>query len=393
MDYLIKPPWKNITWFTLPKRIELYDNTIFSYDLDKNNIDKLILLKDKISTYNSEKWEYSKKLTNPYELIFTSQGKYPSPSSVCLLHPLSRSYFKMIEILQIGNIWDKLPRDIRTGHVCEGPGGFIQAIYENAERNKKRILATTAMTLKPTHYQVPGWKRASTFLKKNTQINVIYGADGTGDILKVDNQDSFIDTSKRTVHIFTADGGVDFTMNYAAQEETIFPILVASSKIAFRCLVQGGVYILKLFDCVSVTTRDFICSLGAAFDKWSLYKPATSRPCNSEQYFIGIGFRSINGGEILRMWDSHIMWSSKFLKDIYEDNFYKTFMDEQNKRVEDQIVSLEKTFENINLSDSDSIKNIWNTNIQICKTYCSTFHLPVVTPIPEGIKISMDDIS
>jgi 23S rRNA U2552 (ribose-2'-O)-methylase RlmE/FtsJ len=393
MSLLFKPPWKNIKWYILNKNIEIENKESDNFLFEKELVDKLYLLKDKISTLNEEQWEYSKKITNPYELIFTSQGKYPSPSSVCLLHPLSRSYFKMNEIMKVSGAWDKMPRDIRTAHVCEGPGGFIQSIYENSDRMKKRIVSTTAMTLKPMHYQVPGWKRASTFLKKYSQINIHYGEDGTGDILKEKNQDSFISTTKRSIHIFTADGGIDFTMNYAAQEETIYPILIASTKIAVRCLLQGGIYVLKVFDCIAETTRDFLVALGSCFEKWCLYKPATSRPCNSEQYFIGVGFKPSTVLDILKVLNTEYKWPNGFLKKGQSDEFYNDFMCEQRKRLDDQIVSLEATFNNINLSDGNEVKKKWISNIQLCKAYCIEFHLPTVNPLPDGINISISDIN
>jgi 23S rRNA U2552 (ribose-2'-O)-methylase RlmE/FtsJ len=385
--------WKNINWYTLPKSIVVdidYKNE--NIDQNLNNIDELMRLKDRIGIFNEEKWEYSKKITNPFELIFTTSGRYPIPSSVCLLHPLSRSYFKMIEILQISNVWNIFKGNIRTAHVCEGPGGFIQAIYDGCERNKVKITNTTAMTLKPTHFQVPGWKRASQFLKKNTQINVIYGRDGTGDILKQENQDFFIDKTKRTINLFTADGGVDFTMNYKAQEETIYPLLIASTKIAVRCLTQGGIYILKLFDCNSQTTRDFILSLGYCFDKWTIYKPCTSRPCNSEQYFIGFGFKTSTFNTIMNILNMDIKLSDGFLGKIGNAEFMNIFKAEQQSRVNDQIIALNDTFTNINLNDKIKIKELWKRNIDTCKQFCNIFHLPTVTPLPEPIDFSLDDI-
>ncbi len=379
-----------MNWYTLPKSI-LVDISC-SNNENLNNMDELIELKDKISIFNEEKWEYSKKITNPYELIFTTSGKYPIPQSVCLLHPLSRSYFKMIEILYNINVWSIFKSNIKSAHVCEGPGGFIQALYDSCERNKVKIISTTAMTLKPTHFQVPGWKRASYFLKKNSQINIIYGKDGTGDILKIDNQDYFIEKTKRTINIFTADGGIDFTMNYKAQEETIFPLLVASTKIAVRCLVQGGVYILKLFDCNSPTTRDFILSLGNSFDKWSIYKPYTSRPCNSEQYFIGFGFKLSTYNTIMNILNLDIEWGNGFLSKIENDNFFELFKTEQLTRINDQIIALHDTFNNINLDDKFKIKELWKRNIDICKLFCNTYHLPVTSPLPEPTDFCITNI-
>jgi len=54
-----------------------------------------------ISLTNGKNWEYYKKIVNPYELVYT-QRKYENfPDSICFLKPLSRSYFKMIEMLDL----------------------------------------------------------------------------------------------------------------------------------------------------------------------------------------------------------------------------------------------------------------------------------------------------
>ena len=72
-------------------------------------------------------WDRYKKYTNPYEYIHTIvPGK---KKSVAKYKPLSRSYFKMIEIVfffkLIENMEDKT---IQTYHLAEGPGGFIEAM-------------------------------------------------------------------------------------------------------------------------------------------------------------------------------------------------------------------------------------------------------------------------
>jgi hypothetical protein len=137
---------------------------------------------------------------------------------------------------------------------------------------------------------VPGWKRATHFLQKNKQVRVVYGEDGTGDLLSCANQADFIRSTPCKVHFFTADGGFDFSTDYDSQEKTIFPLLLASVRTGFEVLAPGGLFVLKFFDLYYDGTRDLICFLSKHFRRWTLYKPATSRPCNPELYFIGDRF-------------------------------------------------------------------------------------------------------
>lgn len=303
-----KPPWVNYKLFnSIP--IQSYSLNLLQFP----NVRQIMLeeLRNKISTYENtnifinDNWEYYKKVANPYELVYT-QTKYSNfPASVSILKPLSRSYFKMIEIIEVFRFFDKhkgefLPSGLRTAHACEGPGGFIEAIFERAEKNKVRIQESTAITLRSIHSNVPGWRRASNFLSRNKQINIIYGEDKTGDILKRENQDSFINSviSKGgKVHLYTADGGLDFSDNYENQEDKIFPILLASAYMGIACLKKGGMLVLKFFDVQNENTKQLIFLLQTCFSSWTLYKPAMSRPCNPEQYFVGVNFKHGYGTE------------------------------------------------------------------------------------------------
>lgn len=367
-----------IKWRTDKFKIEPSDNT--DSVLLSGTPETLSSLKDTIAQLDEEKWDYYKKITNPYELIFTANSTIPIPASVCTLRPLSRSYFKMVEILGTFDIYGHLPKYIRTGHVCEGPGGFIQSIYDTAGKSGISIQKTYAMTLKPTHNYVPGWKRAAVFLKKNPQIKILYGATGTGDILDPVNRASYVEEARRSVHLFTADGGVDFTTNYRGQEQTIFPILVASSLIAIRSLVNGGVFVLKVFDCFGQNTLDLLIGLGTLFQRWTIYKPATSRPCNSEQYFIGIGFNVTSPNtklmaDILEDSMKYGRYQHRLLKHN-EDVLVSDLLDEQLDRIHAQIENLEYTFKLASEHALEKHTEIWEENIRVCQQFCRRFRLP-----------------
>ena len=256
----------------------------------------LLEAKDRISALEAAKrWELVKKMVNPYEIVYTHEDRFFHPS-IALIKPLSRSYFKMIEMMHVLQFFECLPKQspkIRSAHVAEGPGGFIQALVELCERNKKILSSATAMTLKATDQRVPGWRRASTFLNHHREIKLHFGADGTGDVYKLENQDSFVAATAPGVHLFTADGGFDFSVNYDVQEKAVFRLLVASAITGLRCLSMDGAFILKIFDAFSEHTKFLIVLMSQCFKEWILYKPALSRPCNSERYFLGKGFKGL----------------------------------------------------------------------------------------------------
>jgi hypothetical protein len=217
MERSSAPPWQKSLKTTLPQ-------LVFG-PWTETPSKALLEAKDRISALEAAKrWELVKKMVNPYEIVYTHEDRFFHPS-IALIKPLSRSYFKMIEMMHVLQFFEGLPKQlpkIRSAHVAEGPGGFIQALYNRAALRSKTIAASFAMTLKPNNPHVPGWKKATQFLQKHKQVRIHYGADGTGDIYNTENQDSFIEFSKPKAHIFTADGGFDFSVDYALQEQHVF---------------------------------------------------------------------------------------------------------------------------------------------------------------------------
>jgi 23S rRNA U2552 (ribose-2'-O)-methylase RlmE/FtsJ len=289
-----KPPWLLETnpW-QKSSFIELPDTLTFG-PWQKTESTELAEAKRQISELEGQgRWELVKKMVNPYEIVYTHEDKQFHPS-ISLVKPLSRSYFKMIEILHVLQFFEQMPKQqtrVRSAHVAEGPGGFIQALLQACEARKKSLQRAIAMTLKPNNPCVPGWKRAAAFLHRNPQVIIHHGEDGTGDIYKPVNQASFIAASKPGVSLFTADGGFDFSINYDIQEERVFPLLVSSSTTGIQTLSPDGCFVIKLFDILSEHTQLLIVLLSQCFREWLLYKPALSRPCNSERYFLGRGSR------------------------------------------------------------------------------------------------------
>ena len=355
------------------------------------------------SLMNGKNWEYYKKIVNPYELVYT-QKKYPNfPESICVLKPLSRSYFKMIEMTDLINFFQLFPGDtIRTAHVCEGPGGFIEALFDEAAKYNRKIHTSIAMTLKSKRTNVPGWKRAEYFLKKNKNVRILFGEDDTGDIMKPENQQYFIDYATNPeyggkVHIFTADGGFDFSCDYTKQEEMVFPLLLASTKIGLEVLKVGGVFILKLFDFYHPSTVDLLYFLSHLFEEWTLYKPGMSRPCNPEHYFIGKGFIgcSDKAFDILRLWcsmvENHQPLCRLFHMEDIQSDFHVIIAQLRKKSFNIQTTYLERVFNIIDNNNDEQIMAYLMKNEQTSYDWCIRFRVPIYAHRPRLIEESQND--
>jgi len=376
MENLLKgvPPWKSVQWIRGEK---MFDNLFFSKWVSNLN-EETNEIKERIGTLDKEhKWELAKKMVNPYELIYTHNDER-LPPSLSLEQPLSRSYFKMIEILEISHFFDefKETRLVKTAHVAEGPGGFMQAIYNRAEYKKKGVSGSYAITLRPTSSHVPGWKKATAFLHKYKQIKILYGEDGTGDIYKKENQTSFIEACGKGVHLFTADGGFDFSVDYSCQEQKVFHLLVCSATIGLHVLQKGGFFVLKFFDCMSPHTQCLIVLLGRAFKEWTLYKPAMTRPCNSERYFVGKGYRGMQPelSEFLDTIQTGSILGQYPMGEAFSDAEAAFLQSHIKTTTEQQIASITRAIQ-LSENPEDWWKNWLSKCLQFSNNWCETFRV------------------
>ncbi len=389
MDASTKPPWANFSWKNSARWTPNF--IITEPDTDLYIPPALRDAKNRIASNPQHIWEFAKKISNPYELVYTYKSEYV-PQSVSIVKPLSRSYFKMTEMLHLTQYLDsrKPGPGLRTAHVCEGPGGFIEAIYDYSgrlHRSASAIKSSHAMSLRSTKPHIPGWRRAQQFMNRHREVHIEYGADNTGNILVAKNRAVFIETIRKgyagnPIHIFTADGGFDFTANYLAQESTIYPLLLASIHVAFSCLAQDGMFILKIFDCFSPATKQLVAWLAAAFNKWTLYKPATSRPCNSEQYFIGAGFRGARPQDLAAI--ETIIEQGMLPKSLFEEPIPHTLNVEIERQTEFMLHNQLKFLETALTRASDwskvvpseeTLLQLWTASLDASRTFVSHFSI------------------
>lgn len=373
-----KPPWERVIFQKSPQNV-VFSNPEWTSIWKEQEHTQLNELKQRITPHEeTQHWETMKKISNAYELIYTHEAPH-FPPSVAMIKPLSRSFFKMIEMLEVSQFFQTLPKQqmtIRSGHVAEGPGGFIEALSERGSLHKKPLQKALAMTLKPTNGNVPGWRRAHSFLQKHPEVIISYGRDGTGDIYKTENQQSFLEQAGGRIHVFTADGGFDFSEDYSTQEENVYPLLIASAKIGLQALVPGGLFIIKLFDVFGFPTQFLLRIITSCFKDWTLYKPVTSRPCNSERYLICRGFRRCDRNVInlLSEMENHdeypdlsgglCPWSPE------EQEYLKSHMETFTKS---QCDTIEHTF---SYAKVDLAKFDWNEHIRNAQQWCSAFRVP-----------------
>lgn len=376
-----KPPWTRIQWNSGLRQADLHGQCLTG-DWQETLHEEVEALKEEIQPYDkTELWDLAKRITNPYELINTFSNRLKLPPSVCCLKPLSRSYFKMIEILHHLNFFNrhKNPK-LKTLHICEGPGGFMEAFTSMAEQQKRKIQACYGMTLKSTHQMIPGWRRATQFLQRNPHIHLLYGPTRTGDIYEPANQTACREAVGLGAHLVTADGGFDFSDDFHAQEKSMFRLLVCSALILIECVAYEGDVVLKFFDCNSRTTRDLLAILASCFQYWALYKPVTSRPCNSEWYFIGKSAYLHREGaiELLKqLRDGLAVPDAQPYTRLLESNPIEDTLNQlQAERIQKQTEALQHVLTFCRTKDSVSQEVLWAKQRPNSLSWCYAFRVP-----------------
>ena len=255
-------------------------------------------IKKRIDTKETQ-WDITKRYTNPCEYIHTTvPGK---KRSVAKKKPLSRSYFKMIEIVYFFKLLEQPfienKERIRTFHLAEGPGGFIEALVHIRNNLNDEYIGMSILDddIDPN---IPGWKKSKTFLQDNPNVKIELGNDESGDILKLNNFTYCKNKYANQMDLITGDGGFDFSVDFNAQEYNIGQLLFA--QIAYAVIMQkrNGCFVLKIFDCFMQHTIDMITLLSSFYDKVYITKPQTSRCANSEKYVICKGYCGPSADEI-----------------------------------------------------------------------------------------------
>ena len=330
----------------LPKINFKFEPTEINDKIDNGYLE-LIDYKNKIENYKN--WDIGKKYSNIYELIYLPNKKFRN-NSVSNYDPLSRSYFKLLEMIVDFDLLS-LRRKLKIACIAEGPGGFIESIINYRKRVGKFEDSIYAITLKSTNNDIPGWKKSKNFIKKN-KINISYGSDNTGNLYKIENILHFSNNFNNDVDFITADGGFDFSYNFNKQEKLSCRILFCEITTALSIQKIGGTFVIKFFDIYNEITYSLLYLLYTTYNYIYITKPNTSRPANSEKYIICKDFKGIDKQYlnklyiIVKNWEYvynknmfiknlFIVDNDYFIKEIVEINKY--FFNEQKKNIKETL--------------------------------------------------------
>lgn len=345
---------------------------------------RLTNIKDEI-TKNASQWDRYKKYTNVYEYVHTIIPELKM--SVCKYKPISRSFYKMIEILQCFHIIKDFEEHsgniaLRTFHLAEGPGGFIEALqYTRPLSSYDKYFG---MTLQSQCQNTPGWKKSLNVLLKSGRFEIENGVDDSGDVTRCCNFLHCVKKYGSTIDLVTADGGFDFTGDFNNQELTAMRLILCETFTALALQKRGGYFVLKIYDIFMKTTIELIYLLCNLYEGVFMYKPHMSRAANSEKYIVC---------KVL-LYDITPEWIEKFrsciqrmednpgyivesILNIELDNMFVTKINDICSIIgQQQLDNISTTLNLIQTRKSDKIDTYKKNNIIQCLSWCIKHNMP-----------------
>ena len=359
--------------------IEFSDNDSIHPIINKTLMNYLTRIKSSIDNCTSE-WDKYKKYTNPYEYIHTNVPNFNQ--SVCKLKPLSRSYYKMIEIYRLFDFDNSLPLNCNTFNLAEGPGGFIEALCDIRNNTNDNYRGMTLISEKNC---VPGWKKSSMFLLKHKNVSLEFGIEDNGDIMSSNNLKWCFEKYRSSMDLVTGDGGFDFSVDFNQQESRGANLIFCQIVFAIATQKYGGCFVLKVFDTFTQATTQMIFLLSILYDTVYFVKPKTSRCANSEKYIVCKGFRLTNSDSFITyILDSYDKLSeecciTKLLK-IKIPYFYSCKLQEINAIFgQQQIENISTTLNLIDNNKYERLENMKRTQIEKCIAWCKQYNVPYNT--------------
>ena len=376
---------KNNVYFVAPRHFSLkFSNEEQAINVSETLMDYLTKAKDEIEKHAAD-WDIYKKYVNTYEYIHTPVWR--EKNAVAQLFPVSRSFYKLIEIINYFNILDIYEHTkVKTFHLAEGPGGFIEAMhYLRKDNNSKCEDEYWGLTLLENTYGVPNWNKLQAKIKKYglSNINFFMGKDEKGDLFDVNNFKECVEKHGNSCDIMTADGGFDFSLNFADQEKVAVKLLLVQILYAIMMQKNGGTFIIKFFDMFTYASMELLYLLKSFYKMVIITKPKTSRYANSERYIVCREFM-MNSTRIFESTFSNLIGEIRDsnenlvrILNIDISYYFKLNLEQSNILLgKQQLATINSTNQLIYAPKNDKIAKMVKNNREKCLRWCTDNNIP-----------------
>lgn len=213
-------------------------------------------------------WQRAVSLRDPVTLLKRS-------------HPhVNRATFKLHEILaRLFSDEHRAGSTPRTAaFLAEAPGGFLYCARQRWPECECHAMSSTAPdAIAFAHADDPA---------------IVRDLPCASDLRRAEVEAALVERcGAATIEFVSADGGSEVSDLDAAEQHST-PLALAQAATALRLQSQGGVFVLKVFEGCTLVTRQLFEVLRPLYGKIMLFKPRSSKVCNSERYVVAIGLKS-----------------------------------------------------------------------------------------------------
>ena len=208
----------------------------------------------------------------------------------------TQAWTKMHEVLFQFDIVPKDGKAFKSVHLCEAPGAFISSVNHFIKTHRKNMQwYWWATTLNP-YYEGNDLDVmiADDRILSLTLPNWYFGVDDTGNCMDVENMFGLVNFIGTEVDFVTADGSINCQDKPDEQESIVTDLHFCEIVTAMNLLAPGGKFVLKVFTFFEHASVCMIYLLNAVFGEVHIFKPATSKPGNSELYIVCLEFMGRN---------------------------------------------------------------------------------------------------
>lgn len=270
-------------------------------------------LKTKLDAHTGRAVREARSKRNPHESVGSNIFMNRAAVKAAELDFLAGGLLERAAMLALSSKTEEGEVAVRMLDLAAGPGGFseyclwrwAQAKVKKPNNTKQKAKGSSASLLGdprlgPLMVDAVTLANSSDFtvdkfhpLVPKENFCALYGPNGTGDL-----QESGVGQEIREramtqggYHLVWADGGIDVRGKENFQEQLTLPLLANELALASEVLARSGSFVCKLYDTECLCTKALLQLIASCFEECTLLKPVTSRPANSEQYFVGVGFR------------------------------------------------------------------------------------------------------
>ncbi|ENN81754.1 hypothetical protein YQE_01847, partial [Dendroctonus ponderosae] len=329
-----------------PSSTEVIKNSPFC---DKTVIENVFNAKNIFDELDAEDLNKARTRANPFETI---RAMFFMNRAALKMVNIDAACDFMFTTMEENENFSNKEGPIYFADICAGPGGFTEYILWR----KKWWYKGFGMTLKDEH----DFKVADSCCASIAMFQPLYGADERGDICNPDNLTDFADRvaneSKGGLHFMMSDGGFSVKGQESLQEVISKTIYVCQCILALKTLRPHGHFVTKTFDIFTPFSVGLLYLMYLCFESVGIIKPNSSRPANSERYFVCRNFKADVRTTVIKeyMWKIVFrLWELKTLdKDILEivdaevlkqDAAFFQYIFDSNTRIgNQQIVALKK---------------------------------------------------